>query len=91
MQNLSEKEKDKLKQYPPIDKVMAVILERKFATRMTWADVASGTGTTGEYLRHLVSQKRTEDWPRDILNAVCKKFGISIKITMEDLYNLDDW
>lgn len=72
--------------YPPINQLRAAILERKFVSRMSWADLAAGTGITETTMRHLAASKPPEEWPVDVRAAVCRKLGISIKVAILDDY-----
>lgn len=65
--------------YPPIDWVMAAILERKKTMKLEWADIANEVGMSPEGLRKLVAYKRSDQWPTYTLKKVCKALGIEYK------------
>lgn len=65
-----------------IDLVKAVILERKTTLKLTYDDLGQQTNTPPSYLRKLMLEKDTIDWNPDILNAVCRRLGISIQKTL---------
>lgn len=68
---------------PPIDWVLAAILERKLKRHMSYEELAKGTNISPEYLRKLVTSKHTNDWSPDIRNSVCRQLRIGIKSTLE--------
>lgn len=71
--------------YPPIDWLMAAILERKKVMGLEWGDIADMVGgISAEYLRKLASNKPPMKWPEDIRNGVCRKLGINIRMVVED-------
>lgn len=71
--------------YPPIDWLMAAILERKKVMGLEWGDIANMVGgISAEYLRKLASSKPPMKWPDDIRNKVCRKLGINIRMVVED-------
>lgn len=71
--------------YPPIDWLMAAILERKKVMGLEWNDLADMVGgISGDYLRKLVSSKPPMKWPDDVRNKVCRKLGINIRMVVED-------
>ena len=71
--------------YPPIDWLMAAILERKKVMGLEWGDIADMVGgISAEYLRKLASSKPPMKWPDDIRNKVCRKLGINIRMVVED-------
>ena len=76
--------KQKKKDFPPINKLRACILDRKFSTRMTWEDIGQEAGVSPDYLRKLMSTKDPWDWESWVLEAVCKALDIGIKRTVED-------
>ena len=69
-------------QYPPIDWVMAAILERKKVRHLEWADLAEKAGTTPDALRTMANRKHTNDWPPETRRAVCRTLGINIKTVL---------
>lgn len=74
--------------YPPIDWLMAAILERKRITKMEWADLATAARITPENLRRLASTKPPLEWPTDVRQAVCRKLGINAKLVIEEEHNV---
>lgn len=71
--------------YPPIDWLMAAILERKKVMGLEWGDIADMVGgISAEYLRKLASSKPPMKWPDDVRNNVCRKLGINIRMVVED-------
>lgn len=73
--------------YPPVDLIKAVILERKMEMKLEYTDIAKSVNVAPEYLRKLMTTKRTEDWNPDIRNAVCRRLGINIKTTLDMVEN----
>ena len=73
---------DKLK-YPPIDKLKACLLERKLVMGLDYKDFAEAADISTDYMRKLMSQQHTDDWPVHIRKAVCRKCGLAVKTVIE--------
>ena len=76
--------------YPPVDKLKAVILERKLVMGLTYDDLAKVANTSSGYLRQIMIQKRTDDWNPEMRKAICRELGINVKVSVQDLYQLED-
>lgn len=76
--------------YPPIDKLKAVILERKMTMGLNYQDLADASNVGAYYIRKLMSGKHTKDWPPDVRNAICKYLGLNVKVVVEDLFDLSE-
>ena len=74
--------------YPPVDKLKAVILERKLVMHLSTQDLGDAANVSGWYIRKLISSKHTNEWPADVRDAICQRLGISIKVTLQDLFDL---
>lgn len=74
-----------LDEEPPIDLILAVILERKLKKHKTYSELAKGANITPQYLRKLAAEKHTNDWPPDIRNSVCRQLRIGVKSTLSML------
>ena len=59
-----------------IDWVKGVILERKKALGLTWADIANEVGMSPEVLRKLISERPTVRWQSYTLKKVCQALRI---------------
>lgn len=70
--------------YPPIDWMMAAILERKRVMKLEWSDIAVNCGMSSDSLRQLASKKPPEEWPKEIRNHVLKTLGLSAKMVIEE-------
>lgn len=70
--------------YPPINNLRAAILERKFAAKLTWDDIAAAAHITPTTMRGLFSRKPPEEWPSDVRNAVCRYLDIKVMQTIVD-------
>ena len=64
---------------PPVDWNLAIILERKKALRLEWADIAAKAGMSPEALRGMVSRKPTEEWPVYTLRKVMRALGMEYR------------
>ena len=62
---------------PPIDWVHAAILERKAAYNYDLKKLATVAGCSYSYVRRIIN-KPTSCWPTEVLNNVCREFGIKI-------------
>lgn len=70
--------------YPPINNLRAAILERKFAAKLTWDDIAAAAHITPATMRGLFSRKPPEEWPSNVRNAVCRYLDIKVMQTVVD-------
>ena len=68
--------------YPPINNLLAAILERKFVARMSWDDLGRAAGISGSAMRKLATTKAPEEWPQKILISVCRLLEIKVGITV---------
>ena len=59
-----------------IDWTKALILERKKALGLNWADIAEEVGMSPDVLRNLVYKRPTNRWPSYTLWKVCQALGI---------------
>ena len=66
--------------FPPIDKLRAVILERKLTMRKTWHDLAEAANISEGYLRRIVPTTPSDQWNPQIREALCRYLGIRIKV-----------
>ena len=73
---------------PPIDKLKACFLERKLVMDLDYKDFAEAANVSDWYIRKLMSQRHTDEWPTDVRKAVCKRCGLSVK-TVVDVTNLE--
>lgn len=73
--------------HPPIDWLMAAILERKKVMGLTMADLAEAAHMSPESFRHLMadSTRTVMDWRPDIRNGVCRRLGINISTTISTI------
>jgi len=62
---------------PPIDWVWACILERKATYGYDIKKMAAIGQVSYAYMRRIVN-KPTSCWPTEVLNNVCREFGIKI-------------
>lgn len=67
--------------YPPIDWAMAAVLERKKVMGLNLEQIGEIGGTTGEYMRRLMS-KSPMKWPDDIRQRVFRAMGIKVQQTI---------
>ncbi len=74
--------------YPPVDKLKAVILERKLVMGLSSKDLAEIANVRPDYIRKLLSSKHTDDWNPDVRNAICRHLGIEVRIAVKDLFDL---
>ena len=65
--------------YPPIDKLKACLLERKMVMGLEYKDMADAANISSVYMRKLMANKHTDEWPNDIRKAVCRKCGLTVK------------
>lgn len=69
--------------FPPVNRLRAMILERKFVSGMGWDDIASAANVSSGTLRGLM-HKDPWDWPRDIRTAVCRFLDIKLVQSVEE-------
>ena len=81
--------RDDKPKYPPIDKLKAVILERKLTMGFTYDDFAVSANTTPTYIRKMFSKMHSSQWNPEIKESICKKCGIGIKMSIVDLYDME--
>lgn len=62
---------------PPIDWLLAAILERKVANGYDLKKMANIAGVSYDYMRRLINTP-PRDWPYGALDNVCKEFGIKM-------------
>ena len=74
--------KESKTQYPPIDWLLAAILERKHTLKLDWRDIAFSCGVSYNSMRLLVSRKPPEEWPKDVRDKVCDYLGINVRRTV---------
>ena len=70
------------KKEPPIDWLLAAILERKVVHGYDWKKMSEIGGCSYEYMRHL-ARTPTRDWPYNVLMNICKEFNISLKVSVD--------
>lgn len=75
--------------YPPVDKLKAVILERKMVMGLTYDQIAHELGYTAPWFRKLMTTVHTDDWNPDMRRKVCSMLHINVKQTIEDLFDLE--
>lgn len=75
--------------YPPVDKLKAVILERKLVMGLTYEDLAGVANVHPSYIRTMLTKKHTDDWNPEARKAICRYLGLNIRTVVEDLYELD--
>lgn len=74
--------------YPPVDKLKAVVLERKLAMHLSSKDLADVANVSAVYIRKMLSGQHSNDWNPDVRNAICKYLGLNVKVVVEDLFDL---
>ena len=62
---------------PPIDWMMAAILERMRVLHLTNKDLAAAANIHYDTMRRWMLRSPAE-WPRDIRDSVCKRLGITV-------------
>ena len=75
--------------YPPIDWLMAAILERKKVMKLDWSDLADASKISVDSMKRLASTRPPEEWPADIRKSVCRKLGIGAKLMITDLHEVE--
>ena len=76
--------------YPPVDKLRAVLLERKLSMKKNWSDLAAAANVSEAYLRRLVLKTPSDQWNPQIREALCRYLGIRIKVEVQDLFDLSE-
>ena len=74
--------------YPPVDKLKAVILERKLVMGMSYEDLAGVANLSPGRVRHMMSEIHTDDWNPDARRAICRFLGLNVRTIVEDLFEL---
>lgn len=64
---------------PPVDWLKAAILERRVSMSVPNEVLCKAAMISEPYLRKLLTQKHTRDWPYDIKECICKELGITIR------------
>lgn len=67
---------------PPIDWLLAAILERKTVFHYDLKRMAEIADISYEYMRRLINQP-TNTWPYGALSNICKEFGIALVPTVD--------
>lgn len=67
---------------PPVDLLLAVILERKQAKNFSLADLSTLTGFTPVYLSNLLHTSPW-DWPPKTLRLICRTLNVPQKYLSE--------
>ena len=62
---------------PPIDWLLAAILERQTMRKLDLKHMAEIAGVGYEYMRKLI-RKPTTEWPHGALSNVCREFNIKL-------------
>lgn len=68
---------------PPVDLLLAVMLERKQALNLTYDIIAQKTGFASAYLRQMFSKKSPWDWPPETRRKVCKALKVPDRYIQE--------
>ena len=76
--------------YQPINELRAVILERKFTAKLSWADIAKAANMQPDTMRQLAIRKPPQEWPEDVLKSVCRLLDLKVTQTITDLSSNDD-
>lgn len=61
---------------PPVNWLLALLLERKHSRHWSFVDLSMATGLTENHLRHLFMTDPW-DWKRETRESVCKALGIT--------------
>lgn len=83
-----KKARSERQKYPPVDKLKAVVLERKLAMHLNSQDLADVANVSAVYIRKMISSQHSDDWNPSVKKAICDYLGLNIKIVIEDLFNL---
>lgn len=62
---------------PPIDWLLAAILERQTMRKLDLKHMAEIAGVGYEYMRKLI-RKPTAEWPHGALGNICREFNIKL-------------
>lgn len=65
--------------YPPINWLMAAILERKKVMGLSWDDIADKVGMSSFMLRRMAATKDPEEWPLYTIKQICKVLRIEYR------------
>ena len=68
--------------YPPINDLRAAILERKFVSGLSWADLGEAAGIKPASMRRLATEKPPQEWPQKVRNSVCRLLDIKVAVTV---------
>ena len=68
--------------YPPINTLVAAILERKFVAGLSWEDLGSAGGISATAMRKMATTKAPEEWPPKVKNGVCRLLDIRVSTTI---------
>lgn len=74
--------------YPPVDWLMAAILERKKVMKLEWKDIADEVGMSPEALRKMVMTKAPAEWTKETRDKILKVLGLRAKLVIEDLHEV---
>ena len=72
------------KNYPPINKLRAYILEREMVLGYSHKDLADIAHINYGYMRKLLSRVDPWEWPRDVRLNVCRALGLKTTLIIED-------
>ena len=78
------------KKFPPLDILKGCILQRKLAMGYTYEDLADVASTTPNYVRKMMREKMSNEWNREMLNAICDLLGLKVQLKMYDLNDLNE-
>ena len=68
---------------PPVDWLKAAILARKGALSITNEALCKSAMISEPYLRKLLTQKHTREWPYDVKVRICTELGITIRTKLD--------
>ena len=74
--------------YPPVDKLKAVMLERKLVMKLDYKAMADAAHCTPEHMRKLMTTKHTEDWPPEVRRSICRMMGLNVKTIIDQLFEI---
>ena len=74
---------------PPIDWLMAAVLERKTVLGYDLRNMADIAGVTYDTMRKYIRVSPLE-WQKDAMDRVLKAFGINAKVTVEEVQKESD-
>ena len=78
------------KKYPPLDILKGCILQRKLAMGLTYEDLADVANTSPNYIRHMMKEKMSNEWNKEMLNSICELLGLKVQLKMYDLNDLNE-